>query len=46
VIALSHRRDNVVMAALVASLGFVPWQIDASVPITPGEVYVCLLDRS
>ena len=40
-IVTSHRHDNAVVAALVRSLGVVPWEVEGVSP-RPGEVYLRL----
>jgi diamine N-acetyltransferase len=41
----SHRHDNTVVAALFHSEGFIPWEIERTFPVTPGEVYLRLPPR-
>jgi len=45
-IITSHRHDNAVVAKLFGSLGFVPWEIEDTFPVTPGEVYLQLPRRN
>ena len=40
-IGTSHRQENAVVARLFASVGFVPWEVEAE-HRTPGEVYLQL----
>ena len=42
-IVTSHRHDNVVIARLFQSLGFVPWELAPDV-VKPGEVYLRLAE--
>ena len=42
-IVTSHRHDNAVVAALLRSLGFVPWELEG-IALKPGEVYLRLPD--
>lgn len=43
-IVTRHRHDNVVVATLFRSLGFVPWELQG-IALKPGEVYLRLADR-
>jgi diamine N-acetyltransferase len=40
-VVTSHRHDNAVVAALLRSVGFVPWELEG-VAVKPGEVYLRL----
>ncbi len=42
-VVTSHRHDNVVVAALFRSLGFVSWELEG-MALKPGEVYLRLPD--
>jgi diamine N-acetyltransferase len=43
-IATSHRHDNVAVAHLFQSVGFVPWEVEGAEEGNPGEVFLQLPD--
>jgi len=43
-IATSHRHDNMAVAHLFQRVGFVPWEVEGSEEVNPGEVFLQLPD--